>query len=113
RRDATQSDFQSPGARGHDHRLHRAGGAGRPAARLGRLPDDLRRRPDADAVYACLQYRGPRVAQIIQGKLLKNLSEIRALIARHKRWDRVFAVFGLLALMAGVLTFMALFVDMA
>ena len=39
-------------------------------------------------------------------------SEIRALIAKHKRWDLIFAVVGVLALMVGVLTFVALFVDM-
>ncbi|MBI2314229.1 MAG: phosphate ABC transporter permease PstA [Betaproteobacteria bacterium] len=43
----------------------------------------------------------------------KNLQEIRALIARHKRWDVVFAVVGMLSLMVGVLTFAALFLDMA
>ncbi len=43
----------------------------------------------------------------------KDLRGIRAIIARHKRWDRVFAVCGVLALMVGVLTFTALFVDMA
>ncbi len=43
----------------------------------------------------------------------KDLGAIRALIASHKRWDRVFAVCGLLALMVGVLTFTVLFVDMA
>ena len=43
----------------------------------------------------------------------RNVGEIRALIARHKRWDHIFALFGLLALMVGVLTFAALFVDMA
>jgi phosphate transport system permease protein len=43
----------------------------------------------------------------------KDLSAIRRLIASHKRWDRVFAACGLLALMVGVLTFTALFVDMA
>jgi phosphate transport system permease protein len=42
-----------------------------------------------------------------------NHAEIRALIASHKRWDAIFAVCGLLALMVGVLTFAALFVDMA
>ncbi len=44
---------------------------------------------------------------------MKNVSGIRVLIARHKRWDRAFAFLGLLALMIGVLTFAALFVDMA
>ncbi|TAK49585.1 MAG: phosphate ABC transporter permease PstA [Betaproteobacteria bacterium] len=43
----------------------------------------------------------------------RDLTAIRGLIASHKRWDRVFAVCGLLALMLGVLTFTALFVDMA
>jgi phosphate transport system permease protein len=42
-----------------------------------------------------------------------ELDKIRVLIVRHKRWDRVFAVCGVLALMVGVLTFTALFVDMA
>jgi len=42
----------------------------------------------------------------------KDLAAIRALIARHKRWDQAFAVCGMLALMTGVLTFTALFVDM-
>ncbi|MEW5862750.1 MAG: phosphate ABC transporter permease PstA [Pseudomonadota bacterium] len=42
----------------------------------------------------------------------RDLAAIRALIARHKRWDRVFAACGVLALMTGVLTFTALFVDM-
>jgi phosphate transport system permease protein len=43
----------------------------------------------------------------------KDLAEIRALIAKHKRWDMIFGLCGLLALMIGVLTFTALFVDMA
>jgi phosphate transport system permease protein len=42
-----------------------------------------------------------------------DLRVIRALIARHKRWDFVFGVIGFLALMVGVLTFTALFADMA
>ena len=42
-----------------------------------------------------------------------DLDRIRALIASHKRWDTAFAVVGFLALMVGVLTFVALFVDMA
>ena len=41
-----------------------------------------------------------------------GLQEIRALIAAHKRWDVIFGVVGLLALMAGVLTFAALFIEM-
>lgn len=43
----------------------------------------------------------------------RDLTAIRKLIASHKRWDLVFAVTGVLALMVGVLTFTALFVDMA
>jgi phosphate transport system permease protein len=43
----------------------------------------------------------------------RDVESIRALIASHKRWDAVFGVCGLLALMVGVLTFAALFVDMA
>ncbi|HEY3075928.1 MAG TPA: phosphate ABC transporter permease PstA [Burkholderiales bacterium] len=42
-----------------------------------------------------------------------DLPEIRALIARHKRYDALFGVLGLIALMVGVLTFVALFADMA
>jgi phosphate transport system permease protein len=38
---------------------------------------------------------------------------IRALIAKHKRWDYIFGLLGLLALMIGVLTFAALFAEMA
>ena len=38
---------------------------------------------------------------------------IRALIAKHKRWDYIFGLLGLLALMLGVLTFAALFAEMA
>jgi phosphate transport system permease protein len=41
-----------------------------------------------------------------------RVSDIRALIALHKRWDMAFGVLGVLALMVGVLTFTALFVDM-
>jgi phosphate transport system permease protein len=38
---------------------------------------------------------------------------IKDLIRRRKRWDAIFALCGLAALMVGVLTFTALFVDMA
>jgi phosphate transport system permease protein len=41
-----------------------------------------------------------------------KLREIRALIAAHKRWDLMFAMLGVVALMIGVLTFLALFLDM-
>ena len=43
----------------------------------------------------------------------QDLQAIRALINRAKRWDAFFGVLGILALMVGVLTFTALFVDMA
>ena len=43
----------------------------------------------------------------------RDLAQIRKLIATHKRWDTVFMVCGLIALMIGVLTFAALFADMA
>lgn len=43
----------------------------------------------------------------------KELEKLRALITRHKRWDLIFGVVGLLALMVGVLTFTALFIEMA
>ena len=41
-----------------------------------------------------------------------EIARLRRLIASHKRWDAVFGVAGLCALMVGVLTFVALFVDM-
>jgi phosphate transport system permease protein len=41
-----------------------------------------------------------------------RVTDIRALIAARKRWDLAFGVIGVLALMVGVLTFTALFVDM-
>jgi phosphate transport system permease protein len=43
----------------------------------------------------------------------QDLQAIRDIIARAKRWDAFFGVLGILALMIGVLTFAALFVDMA
>jgi len=43
----------------------------------------------------------------------RTLEDIRALIVKHKRWDLIFALIGVLALMIGILTFVALFVDMA
>jgi phosphate transport system permease protein len=41
-----------------------------------------------------------------------KVREIRALITAHKRWDLAFATIGVLALMVGVLTFLALFGQM-
>jgi phosphate transport system permease protein len=43
----------------------------------------------------------------------QDVRAIRDIIARHKRWDALFGVIGIIALMIGVLTFTALFVDMA
>jgi len=42
-----------------------------------------------------------------------SVKPIKDVIRRHKRWDAIFALCGLLALMVGVLTFVALFLDMA
>ncbi len=42
----------------------------------------------------------------------QDVAEIRALIARHKRWDVIFGLIGLLCLAVGLLTFVTLFVDM-
>jgi phosphate transport system permease protein len=43
----------------------------------------------------------------------KAIREIRELIARHKRWDLIFAAIGLLSLALAALTFAALAIDMA
>jgi phosphate transport system permease protein len=43
----------------------------------------------------------------------QDVRAIRELIARHKRWDFIFGLIGIVALMIGVLTFTALFADMA
>ncbi len=43
----------------------------------------------------------------------QDILAIRAIITRHKRWDMLFGLLGLLALMIGVLTFTALFADIA
>ena len=43
----------------------------------------------------------------------RDLPAIRRLIASNKRWDLFFALCGVFALMVGVLTFVALFVNMA
>ncbi|MBI3148580.1 MAG: phosphate ABC transporter permease PstA [Betaproteobacteria bacterium] len=42
----------------------------------------------------------------------QEVSEIRMLIARHKRWDVVFGILGLVCLALGLMTFVTLFVDM-
>lgn len=41
-----------------------------------------------------------------------TVTQIRALITRHKRWDMVFAMIGVVALMIGALTFVSLFAGM-
>ena len=43
----------------------------------------------------------------------RTTEQLRALIRRHKRWDLIFGLIGLLALSVGILTLVALFVDMA
>ena len=43
---------------------------------------------------------------------LQSAAEIRALIARHKRWDIIFGIIGILCLAVGLMTFVTLFVDM-
>jgi phosphate transport system permease protein len=42
-----------------------------------------------------------------------KLRTLRALIARHKRWDLVFASIGVVALAFGILSFVVLFLEMA
>lgn len=42
----------------------------------------------------------------------KKLEELRVVIARHKRWDLIFLIAGVLALMIALLTFIALFTQM-
>ena len=44
--------------------------------------------------------------------ILKNITEVRAMIKRHKRNDAVFAVIGLIALMVGLVALLTLFVDL-
>lgn len=43
---------------------------------------------------------------------MASRQDIRALIRAHKRWDRLFAVVGVLAMMVGILTLFALFAQM-
>ena len=43
----------------------------------------------------------------------QQLQEMRAIIATHKRWDMMFGVLGIIALMIGLMTFVALFSNMA
>jgi phosphate transport system permease protein len=41
-----------------------------------------------------------------------TVAQIRSLIIKHKRWDLIFGIVGILALMVGVLTFVTLFAGM-
>ena len=41
-----------------------------------------------------------------------KIEEIRALIVKHKRWDQIFAIVGLLTTMVGLVTLIALFIDL-
>ncbi len=42
----------------------------------------------------------------------QDVQEIRQLVARRKRWDKVFAILGLLSMMVGVMTLLALIIEM-
>jgi phosphate transport system permease protein len=42
----------------------------------------------------------------------QNITKIRELIARHKRWDHIFAIVGLVCLMVALLTLLALFAEL-
>uniref|UniRef100_A0A831U2S3 Phosphate transport system permease protein PstA n=1 Tax=Geobacter metallireducens TaxID=28232 RepID=A0A831U2S3_GEOME len=42
----------------------------------------------------------------------QSVAEIRRLIARHKFWDYLFAIVGMICLMAGILVLLALFADL-
>ena len=51
-------------------------------------------------------------ATYTQASVLNNLTEVRAMIRRHKRNDILFSVIGLLALIFALLTLLILFVDL-
>lgn len=42
----------------------------------------------------------------------QSVENIRELIGRHKRWDAIFAIVGLLCLMVGILTLLSLFIQL-
>ena len=44
---------------------------------------------------------------------IENLQEIREIISRAKLWDRIFAIVGLLSMLVGVITLLALILDLA
>ena len=43
----------------------------------------------------------------------QHIQEIRALIKKHKIWDKVFAIVGLLSMLVGVTTLIVLFANLA
>lgn len=47
-----------------------------------------------------------------QASVLENISEVRAMIKRHKLNDTIFAIIGLLALMVGLIALLTLFVEL-
>ena len=47
-----------------------------------------------------------------QTSVIQNLTEVRAMIKRHKLNDYIFSVIGLIALMVGLLTLLTLFIDL-
>ncbi|MFM1912099.1 MAG: Phosphate transporter, inner rane subunit PstA [Pseudomonadota bacterium] len=47
-----------------------------------------------------------------QASVIQNLTEVRAMIKRHKLNDYIFSVIGLIALMIGLLTLLTLFLDL-
>jgi phosphate transport system permease protein len=47
-----------------------------------------------------------------QASVIQNLTEVRAMIKRHKLNDYIFSVIGLIAIMIGLLTLLTLFVDL-
>ena len=47
-----------------------------------------------------------------QASVIQNLTEVRAMIKRHKLNDYIFSVIGLIALMVGLLTLLTLFIDL-
>lgn len=55
----------------------------------------------------------PASARAQPGNPAMTPLEIKRLVQRHKRWDLIFAILGIFALMVGVLTFCALFTHMA
>ena len=78
---------------------HRAGRAGRSAARQHRLPDHFRRGPDADAADVVLQHRRSLPDAHVTARCTDmdrhdRSRRIRALITKHKRWDMIFATVG-------------------